>query len=170
MNNRVVAIDPKKHLLWCVTKQPSGNLLCTATVPTYPILLDYMRMLKRIGVTHIAYETPYIQRNAKTYADLQHVLKMTNEVADEAGMTFEEVAPTTWQAAMLFKQGESARNVKRPEAKKRSLILASHIAHVKIHNEDLADAICIWRYATGNTDGDTYRSMNKCRKSNGARR
>lgn len=158
----IVAIDPKKHVLWCATRLLfASGYLCTG-IPTVPKLATvYFDFLARLGVRDVVYEDCYFSHNQKVFADMYYVKERMRECAEDGpGLTFTAVKPTAWQSVMLFLPGENSRKVKRDELKRRSLVVAKKLAGVSIPSDDVCDSICLHAFASRQY-GVTYEQLNK---------
>lgn len=152
-------IDPKKGCI-AVAWQGFERRPMLIKVPTLPpALLILARWLEQDGVDHVYYESPYVLRNVKVYADLHHTLKLVEYAFSRTQIKFTTCAPTEWQGPMLCASGEKGTVLKGGESKRRSKTVASQYIGEPVDDDDLADAMCIMLYANLlNTDKDLLYS------------
>lgn len=145
---KLIAIDGKTKKLSLVTRKRDENspwIMLEVPISPNSFVTDHsFRSL--IEVLHpevVAYEAPYMNKNAKTFRMLVEVMTRVEGVVRGLGIEWKTVTPGEWQS-MLTQRGE--RNLRRADVKVRSAMLAESICGFRPATEDLCDAACIYDY------------------------
>lgn len=117
---------------------------------------EFCRALVAMKVRHMAYESPYLGMNPKTFGLLSALMGKVEGMAMANGLEFIPIPPTTWQSACLRQKGCGA--LKREQLKLLSITYASDVLGAHPGTEDLADAICLHRYVGTNMSTYTKRT------------
>ncbi len=155
----ICAIDPNTKKLAFVVAEPTAK--AGAFFPgEFPLgdpnedlvrLQTWFRALKAFGVTHVAYELPYLGKNVKSFQRLTEVKALVEAAARGEGLKFIEVNPSQWQAACLsVGKGRGTRGQKREFIKPLSVAYAKDVLGAAPGTEDLADATCIHQHVAKN--------------------
>ncbi len=101
----------------------------------------------QLGVRVAAVEKPYLGVNPATYGKLMAVFGIVVGALEMFGIKVIEVAPRTWQVAMLTVNGYTPK--RRKEIKPASIFRAK-AEGADVKNDHEADAVCIAVWAQAN--------------------
>lgn len=150
----ICAIDPStKKLAFVVGKPTTGaSPVFFGELPTghgpddLTLFQRWVAGLRAVGVTHLYYELPYMGKNVTSFQRLAEVRALVEATAKAAGIVFHGVNASQWQAACLS-VGRGGASQAREIIKPLAMRYAADVIGVAPATQDLADAICIYRYA-----------------------
>jgi len=140
---KIIAIDPDtKSINYAVYGNEQyirhGKISREIDIKKYDF--EMRNLLKGAGL--VAIEDQYLGKNVVTFKKLIKVVGEVEYIAKLLGIKIKPVTPQAWQTKML----RISNKAKRPERKKKALIIAGAIAKETITDHNFADAICIGSY------------------------
>lgn len=149
----ICAIDPSTKKLAFAVGNPAAKAggLLWGEIPTgngasdLALFQQWIAGLKAMGVTHVAYEVPYMGKNVASFQRLAEVRALVEASAKAAGLVFIAVNASQWQAACLT-VGRGSGAQKREIVKPLAMRYATDVLGVPPGSQDIADAVCIHRF------------------------
>ena len=152
----ICAVDPSTKKLAFAVGSPTARAkaLFTGELPTgggagdLGLIQQWIRGLVAMGVTHMAFELPYLGKNVASFQRLCEVRAIVEACAKGECLTWIPVNPAQWQSACLScGKGRGTQGMKREVVKPLAMRYAEDVIGAKPSTQDIADAICIHQYA-----------------------